>query len=252
MSIQPIIVRGLPPVWGSPSPSPFVIKLLCWFRLAGVEHEMRPLTGPPRSRSGKIPYIERADGSVLSDSERVIALLSEERGVDLDADFDPESLSRVHVLRRMLEEHTYFVGLFERFIKPEGWARSATDYFRHLPPIIRWLLPRIVRRRTRRNLHGQGLGRHPCEVIEEKGRSDVRALASALGAREYILGARPCNADATVAAFLWAFTCNPFPSVLGDEVRAHDNLTAYLERFRKRHWADWPADGPSNPSRAQA
>ncbi|MCP4807595.1 MAG: hypothetical protein GY913_10285 [Proteobacteria bacterium] len=56
----------LPPLWGLPSPSPFVVKLETWLRMAEIPYHSRHLSRPPQSRSGKIPYIELVSGELVS------------------------------------------------------------------------------------------------------------------------------------------------------------------------------------------
>jgi hypothetical protein len=145
----PVRVFGLPPVWGTPNPSPFVIKLLTWLRMAGIAYEQVVLKRPPQSPTGKIPYVVLPDGRLLSDSSAIVETLAVERGVDLDAHLDARGRAEAHVIRRTIEEHLYFVGLYERFATPEGFARTGVDYFRHAP----WPVPRrgscgATRRRT--------------------------------------------------------------------------------------------------------
>jgi glutathione S-transferase len=151
-----LAVCGLPATWGAPSPSPFVIKLLTWLRMAEIEHEMVRLRSPPRSTTGKIPYVELPDGRRLADSGLIIEALSKERGIDLDAHLDPLARSRGHLVRRTLEESLYFSALYERFMTPEGFAYVRRDYFRAAPWIVRKLAPVVVRRNVRRILHWQG------------------------------------------------------------------------------------------------
>src|SRR5687767_11238947 len=100
-----IAVHALGPIWGAPSPSPFVIKLLTWLRMAGVEHRLVPLRRPPQSATGKMPYITWADGRMLADSSAIIETLGKERGVDLDAHLDPRAKAEAHLIRRAIEEH---------------------------------------------------------------------------------------------------------------------------------------------------
>ena len=56
---KPIILWQMPPIWGLPNPSPFCMKLETWLRMSGLPYEAKAITGPPKSKSGKIPYIER-------------------------------------------------------------------------------------------------------------------------------------------------------------------------------------------------
>jgi glutathione S-transferase len=221
----PVVVWCLPPVWGTPSPSPFVIKVLTWLRMAKIPHVARPLRGPPRSASGKIPYIELPEGGFLSDSSAIVEHLSRERGVDLDAGLSPRERAVGHAVRRMLEEHTYFLGLWERWVSEAGYAHTARDYFRHLPGPARALLAPVLRRRMRRYLHGQGLGRHAPERIAELGRADIAAMAAILGDAEHLLG-RLSTVDATA---------------LREAVAAHENLAAYRQRICDRWWSDFAA-----------
>lgn len=236
-TLAPVLVRGLPPIWGTPSPSPFVIKLETWLRMAGIAYEARPLLTPPRSRTGKIPYVEMPDGRVLHDSALIIETLGRERGVDLDAGLDPAERARGHAIRRMIEDGTYFVGLWERWISDAGFAATGRDYFRHLPFGLRHVLPHLIRRNMRANLHGQGAGRLAPADLAAIARADIGALSNLLGEREYILG-RVSTVDATVFAFVWAFSANPFESALKEEAGNHPNLGAYLTRMRARYWAD--------------
>jgi glutathione S-transferase len=116
----PVIVRGLPPVWGAPSPSPFAIKLLTWLRMADIEHELVALRSPPRSRTRKVPYVELPGGEIVADSSHIIVRLSSDHGVDLDAGLDDMQRSHARMLECVLEHHLYFVALYERYATPGG------------------------------------------------------------------------------------------------------------------------------------
>jgi len=238
LSPAPVVVHVLPPVWGSPSPSPFAIKLMTWLRMAEIPHVVAPLHRPPQSSTGKIPYVTLPDGRLLHDSGLIVATLARERGVDLDAGLDPVARATGHAVRRMLEEHSYWAGVYDRWKTDAGFEATAAGYFRHLPAIGRVILPRILRRRMVGYLYAQGIGRHPPETIAELARADVAALSAILGDREHVLGP-PSTVDATVTGFLWAMTSHPFPSPVADAVRAHPNLVAYLARMRERYWADF-------------
>lgn len=238
MGHEVVRVYGLPPLWGCPSPSPFVIKVLTWLRMANVPHELVALRRPPRSASGKIPYVDRPDGSVLSDSQRIIHTLATERDVDLDGDLSPADRATAHLLRRTIEESLYFAGLYERFATPEGFAAVRVGYFRHVPWPLRALAPLVIRRQALKNLWGQGTGRRSRADVAEGARADLRALAASLGSRRYFLGDRPHTIDATAFAFLWGMSSVPFESALRTELAAHENLVAYVKNGR----AEWFAD----------
>ncbi len=238
MGTDIVAVHGLPPIWGLPNPSPFAIKLLTWLRMANVPHELRVLRRPPRSSSGKIPYIDRPDGSVLSDSATIIRTLAQERGIDLDDGLDESTRALGHVVRRTFEESLYFVGLYERFFTPEGYAVVRMDYVRHLPWPIRTFARILVRRNARRNAWGQGIARHTREQVAEIGRADLTALSAILGSKPFFLGETPRTVDATALAFLWGYSRHPFESALRKNVEKLPNLLAFVARMRERYWAD--------------
>ena len=243
-----IAVHALPALWGSPSPSPFAIKLLTWLRMVELPYELVPLRRPPASPTGKIPYVVLPDGRRLHDSGLVIEALACEHDLDLDADRPASERAIAHAVRRMLEEHLYFIGLADRFIG-EGWAHTAAGYFGHLPIGPRWIVPGVVRRRALRNLHGQGMGRHPRSVRLALAQADLAALAQLVGDHEHLFSTAS-TVDATLVGFLWAFSANPFPSVVGSALAEHPSLVAYLDRMRDRYWAGWPeASGIPAPRR---
>jgi glutathione S-transferase len=234
----PVKVFGLPPIWGSPSPSPFSIKVMTWLRMAGIEYERPPMKGPPKSATGKVPWVELADGEVLSDSSLIIERLSADRGIDLDAVLDAHTRAVGVAIQRMIEEHLYFVGAWERWLTDDGFAHSSRDYFRHLPGPIRFLLPRMLRRKMRANVHGQGVGRHSPKTITAMAKVDIDALAVILGDNEFVLGP-PSTLDASTFGLVWAMRSNPYQSDLRKCIEAHPNLVAYAERMRERYWSDW-------------
>jgi len=235
----PIVVHALPPVWGTPSPSPFVIKLLTWLRMAKVDYEFAPLKRPPRSKSKKMPYVELPNGELVDDSARIIARLSADRGIDLDRGLDDRARATARLLCVTFEAHLYFAGLYERFITPEGWARTKNDYFARVPAPLKSVAQLIAWRSSVKNLHGQGTGRLPRGEVAEGARADISAIATTLGDKPFFLGDEAHTIDATALGLLWAISSNPFTSAARGAVESHPNLTAFVARMRSTYWADF-------------
>ncbi len=238
-AVRPVIVHGLPPLWGAPSASPFVVKLLTWLRMAEIPYEAPPLAGPPRSPTKKMPYVELPDGTLLGDSALIIEELGRRSAVTMDDVLDARQRAEALALRRMLEEHLYFAGLWERWISPDGRAASRRDYFAFLPWPLRSLLPILVSRDAKRNLYGHGLGRHTPADIYAMAFEDIDAAATLLGDRDYLFDV-PTSIDAATYGLVRTVLANPFPSPLADRVRGHANLVAYGERITARWWPDMP------------
>jgi len=128
------------------------------------------LLGDPRKApKGKLPYIED-DGVLLGDSHLILDYLRAQYGVDPDAGLTPPQRALSTAVTRMLEEHFYWVMLHSRWIDPQGWPVSREVFFGSLPRPLRDLVPLLVRRSLRRDLRGQGLGRHDLPEIQSLAR----------------------------------------------------------------------------------
>lgn len=233
--LAPILLWTSPPCWGLPSSSPFSVKLEAWLRMAGLSYRTCVLRGPPRSPSGKIPYVELPDGRLLADSGVIIDTLTAERGVDLDAGLDEQARGLATAVTRLLEDHLYWAIAWDRWVPPKHWAQTRAAYFGGLPGPLRWLVPPLLRRGVLRALHGQGFGRMTDAAILDRVERDLAALSALLGGREHLLG-RPASVDATLYAFLVCALRPPFDGPLQRAVARHDDLVACCERFERRWW----------------
>ncbi|MCX4244169.1 glutathione S-transferase family protein [Paraliomyxa miuraensis] len=223
------------PCWGAPSTSPFCIKLETWLRMAKIPYQARVLNRPPRSATGKVPYIERSDGSLLADSGAIIEALTAEHGVTLDEGLDARSQALQTAVTRMLEDHFYWVIAWDRWIIDAHWAQTRVAYFGALPWPMSTLVPAVLRGPMRRALHGQGFGRLTSEAILERTRRDLAALAELVGDGTAVLDRRS-SVDAIAYAFLVAARCPPWNGPLQQAVAARPNLMAYCEAIERDYW----------------
>jgi glutathione S-transferase len=108
------------PAWGLPDLSPFVVKLETYMRMAGIEYEAKP--GDPRKApKRKLPYVEH-DGKTLGDTRFVIEHLKSTFGDPLDTPLTPRDRAIAQAYRSMLEEHLYFIVVYQRWVEDPGWA----------------------------------------------------------------------------------------------------------------------------------
>jgi glutathione S-transferase len=197
----PVTLYQFPPVWGR-NVSPFTLKLESWLRLAGVPYRVSDgFAGYRRAPKGKLPYIED-DGLRVADSSLIIRYLCESRGIDLDGWLSERQRAEALALQRLFEDHFYFILAYARWIDPDGWPTVKEGYFSRLPPGVRNAAALALRRRVRRTLHHQGLGRHSRSELYEMGRADLEAIAVVLGAKPFFFGDRPATIDAVAYGFL--------------------------------------------------
>lgn len=243
MSDRPVVFWQMPPCWGLPNASPFCMKLETWLRMAKIPYEARQLAGPPRSASGKVPYVERPDGSFLADSSVIIETLSREHGVDLDVGLTAGERAISLLLQRLFEEELYFFGVYDRWVPDDAWAQTRTAYFGGAPwPVRAFALP-FIRRSVCAAARGQGVARLSPEARAKKVEADVAAIAQMLGDREHFHG-RPSTIDAIAYAFLANTAWAPTEGAARDAVRAHDDLMAYLDRMRERWFPEYAPPAP--------
>lgn len=238
MTSAPIVLWQMQPLWGLPNGSPFCMKVETWLRMAGLAYQTRAITGPPRSKSSKVPYIERPDGSLIYDSSVILETLGREHDVALDRHLSADDRALGLLLQRTLEENLYFLVLYERWVDNQNWARTARDYFGHFPWAIRKLIVPIVRRKIVAAAVGQGVSRLPEGQRVARGKADVRAIAQLLGDKPYFFG-KPSSYDAIAYAFLANVLWAPYDNPIKDELRAQSKLVAYCERMKTAYYADW-------------
>jgi glutathione S-transferase len=238
---QPIVVWQTPSVWGLPNASPFCMKLETWLRMTGIAHVMRTIEGPPKSPSGKVPYVEHPDGSLTCDSSVIIEKLTHERGVTLDDFMNDAQRAQALLIQRLFEDDLYFVILHDRWVDDAGWAITRKGYFERSAWVMRTLFVPILRRQVVAAARGQGISRFSAKERQRRIIDDVRTIASLLSDQAFFLG-QPSSVDAIAYAFLANGLSAPIPGVLQDELRSNARLVAYCERMRAAYFADDDSD----------
>ncbi len=221
------------PALGLMNASPFCMKVEVFLRLAGLDYRCVNDALPMRTPKGKLPVI-RDGGEVIADSQAIIEHLQKQHTSQLPASLRAAETGSQLATRRMLEEHTYFCALWLRWIDDSGWRATGPAFFGHLPWPLRSVVPPLVRRKMRRDLQGQGMGRHRRDEICARAVMDLQALVDILGFQPYFGGGEPATIDATTYAFLanllWAPIDNPVRAK-GLQMPA---LVGYCERMQAR------------------
>ncbi len=223
------------------------MKVEVLLKMADRDYECVNAGHPRRGPKGKLPAIED-DGALIGDSELIRRHLERKYAADFDIGLDGPERAVAHAFGRMLEERTYWAGVYSRWIDERYWPAARETFFKDLPPVVRSLVPAVFRRRLRRALYLQGMGRHTREEIYAMGVADIDAVAAYLGDKPYFMGPQPSGADATVFAFIAAVSVPPMPTPLKDAVVRHANLLAYVERLQARYFGAGRASGTAGPA----
>ena len=240
MTVPSITIHQFPPFLGM-QPSPFGLKLETWLRMKDLPYELEASftkTGP----KDKIPFAT-IGGETIGDSEIIIEKISQgldsgRRPVITDA-----AEARSVLIRRMIEEHLYFVFMHSRWVDEAGWIVFRPMVFGHLPGLVRFIVARKFRKIVIRNLKTQGISRHSDTEIYAKGAADIAALSAMLGNQPYFSGTEPDLVDACAYGMLANIFYAPLKSPLLEALNRFPNLMAYCDRLRAEFWPNSPRGG---------
>ena len=231
------LVLHVPPgrAWGTPHMSPFCGKLETYLRMTETPHTVVPIS-ITKAPKGKIPFVT-IDGALMGDSQLIIERLEKAGKQPLDADLTPADRARGHAIRRMIEEGTYFSGVYTRWVTDEGFVHVKKELSAFLPAPVRMLLP-LIRRKVKKSMISQGTGRHSLDEICALAIADYQACADLLGDQPYLLGDKPRVVDTTLYPFVEGQLRFPNETPVSRAVKAMPNLVAYRDRIRARWWPD--------------
>ncbi len=212
--------------------SPFCLKVETYCRLAEIPYQPVP-SMPQKAPRGKLPYITDR-GKVVADSGLIVDYLKQTYGDPLDGALSDEQRAHGHLLRRVCEESLFFVIGYSRWLDDDFWPLLKAAFFGKLPPLVREIVPALVRKHIRKTLYAQGYGRHSKEQVYALGAADLAAIATYLEQTRFAVSNEPTSFDATVYAFLANVLDGPANSPLTQEAAKHAVLTDYVGRMKAR------------------
>jgi glutathione S-transferase len=220
---------------GLPDMSPFVTKAMTLLKMAGVDYVVA--TGNPgRAPKGKLPYIDD-DGKIVPDSTLIRFHIETSRGVDFDSGLSAAQRAQSWAVEKLCEDHLIPIIAVLRWRDERNFETGVGAYFDNsLPAPMRpakWFIRRIILKRLRAG----GIGRFMPAEIDLLGGRDVETLATLIGDKPYLMGDRPCAADAAVFAALALLLDPASAGKVRDIALATPNLVAYRDRMMGRYFA---------------
>ncbi|HEY3948868.1 glutathione S-transferase family protein [Phenylobacterium sp.] len=238
-----IVLAAFGPLWGTPDPSPFVVKTEVQLKMAGLAYR-KERRRPPEGPKGKVPFIVD-DGETIGDSVLIRDHIERKYGLDLDAGLSPRERALGWAAERTAEDHLYWAIVHARWAIPANFDKGPAIFFQGAPDAVR----EAAREGMGRVLHGQGFGRHaPGEVADLAGRS-FAALSTLIGDGPYLAGETLGAADASLFGCLAAAATPFFDTAVRDALIAHPNLVAYHDRMMTRFYPELAA-APRQPQPA--
>ncbi|MEM5274225.1 glutathione S-transferase C-terminal domain-containing protein [Cupriavidus taiwanensis] len=227
------------PAFGLPDASPFVTKAEMLLKLAGLPYTARP-GSLRRAPKGKLPYLDDM-GRIVADSTMIRWHIEKTYHIDFDAGLDAAGRGIAWAAEKLMEDHLYWAVARVRWLDQANFDKGPAQFFRGVPAPVRGLAERLVRYKVRKTLWGQGLGRHSEEELVALASKGVTSIADILGDKPYLMGERPCGADATLFAFAGSLLCPVFDTPIRTAAEGHANLVAYMERMRAEFYPELAA-----------
>lgn len=236
-----LILKVFGPAFGLPDPSPFAMKGDMLMKLSGLDYRTEPgdVTKAPKK---KFPVLADS-GEFIPDSTFIRLHLEKKYGIDFDKGLDEHQRAVAYSVEKMLEDNLYWAIMYERWMVGENFDRGPRSFFDAVPQPVRMVAVPFIRREVKRNLWGHGMGRHSRAEICELGGMALNALAGVLGGNRYLMGDRPCGADATAFAFAASALCPVFDSDLLGHAQRHANLVAYNDRMMREFYPELAGRG---------
>ena len=228
------------PYFGLPDGSPFVIKAMMLLKFAGLEYG-EDRGGYGKAPKGKLPYIN-GGGVIVADSTFVHFHIEKKYGFDFDAGLAPEQRAMAWAAEKMCEEHLYFALVATRWLDEANFAKGPAHFFKAVPMPFRPIVHGLIRRKVKKTLKLQGFGRHTHAERDVLAIADINALATLIGDKDFLMGEKPCSADATVFAFVASFLTPVFDTPIRTAAERHPNLAAYNDRITRLYFSHSEAE----------
>ncbi len=231
-----LTLHGFGPNFNLVDASPFVIKVDCYLRMANIEYKLDNSPGNLKdSPTGKLPYIIE-DNEMIADSQSIIAHLIEKYGDMLDVTLTASQKAESYLITKSLDENLYFGLVYSRWLCDDTWPTVKHKFFGSLPPVLRTLVPALVRKSVVKTLKGQGITRHSHDEIIDICRQSFQALSDRLEGKTYAYGSEPSTLDAACFGHLAGFVVSDLDNPFNRLARTFPVLVDYCRNIQHSYY----------------
>ncbi len=231
------------PNFGLPDPSPFCMKAMILLKMAGLDYETA-ICDPRKAPKKKGPYLVD-DGDTVPDTTFIRWHIEEKYGHDFDAALSPAERGAAWAIEKLCEDNIYWAVLYERWMVEKNFSAGPREFFMSVPMPFRHTVIGMVRNQIKRDLWGQGFGRHSQEEIVRIGNRGIDALSQCLGDKDYMMGSECSAVDAIAFPTVAGVLSDTFDTDLRTHAEKIENLVAYKARCMKRWFSEFDETAPS-------
>lgn len=234
-----ITLRVFGRFFGLPDASPFVTKAEVLLKMAELPYvtEVGDLRKAPRA---KLPWLDD-DGTVVPDSTLIRFHIERKYAFDFDKGLSPAEKGIAWSVEKLLENHLYWAMLDARWMNDANFVAGPADLFAGVPEQVRQGVMAKARELVAADLKAHGMGRYSQNEIVALAKRAIVSVAAILADRPYLMGDRPCGADATVFAFITGVLCPLFTTPITETAASRQNLADYRDRMMAQYFPDLAA-----------
>jgi len=221
-----------PELFGLPDNNPFGLKVDTFLRLTKLEYQAKHIIDTSEAPRKQLPYLIDGD-AIVSDSNNMISYLIDNYKLEIDEDLTPDQQSLSLLIRRMLDEHLYWVMSYSRWQDERYWLLFRDEFLRNFPEVS----PSDLETPRQYNLgkyQTQGIGRYSQEEVYQGGIDDLAVITHFLGNQDYLFGKNIHSLDACIYGFLANIYYFEIDTPLKQFLVATKTLPAYCDRIRKK------------------
>ena len=220
-----------PELPGYPTYSPFVLEVyraLTFAKLAFKHERIAIQKLKSINPLGQLPVL-RIGAELVCDSTRILERIEQLAPGSMSAGLDARTLAEAWLLEEFSDTTLYPLVLATRWADDRGWAVIKPAFFGALPPVVRDLVAKMVRKKTLNSLVGRDFlraGLDACHARTLRVLDQLDARAPEVG---FWLGDKPCVADFGLFAHLHAMRL-PKTAYRAAQVAERKRLSRWLER----------------------
>ena len=188
-----------------------------------------------KAPKGKLPYIRDGE-DIIADSTFIRLHLEKRYNIDFDEGLSPKERGLAWAVEKMCEDHLYWLLVYALWADDANFKRGPAKFFDAAPAPVRPYLKWFIRRRVKQALRGQGAGRYSESERAILADRTFASLSAILGDQAYIMGEKPCGADATVFAFVLGTLRPGFDASIQTSAGSHANLKDYCARLNRQYY----------------
>ena len=161
----------------------------------------------------------------------MIDYLIDKYQLTIDQDLTADQKTTSLLVRRMLDEHLYWVMSYSRWQDERFWPLFRGEFLKNFPEISAKALEK-PRSYNLSKYQVQGIGRYAPETIYQAGVEDLAAIEHLLGDKDFIFGKKPHSLDACIYGFLANIYYFEIDTPLRQFIQSKSSLASYCDRMR--------------------